>query len=84
VRLPGDQTGLDGKIADTFNEIVAANARLAAELKRVGHVARGWGRGEKGDRARGLGRCFRSRPPRNWIIPDVLLPVGPCAIPARD
>ena len=26
VRLPGDWTGLDGKIADTFNEIVAANA----------------------------------------------------------
>lgn len=38
VRLPGDRTGLDGKIADTFNEIVAANARMAAELKRVGHV----------------------------------------------
>jgi HAMP domain-containing protein/CheY-like chemotaxis protein/signal transduction histidine kinase len=38
VRLPGDQTGLEGKIADTFNEIVAANARMAAELKRVGHV----------------------------------------------
>src|SRR5689334_22058840 len=25
VRLPGDRTGLTGKIADTFNEIVAAN-----------------------------------------------------------
>jgi HAMP domain-containing protein/CheY-like chemotaxis protein/signal transduction histidine kinase len=36
VRLPGDRTGIDGKIADTFNEIVAANARMAAELKRVG------------------------------------------------
>src|SRR5215472_4372328 len=38
VRLPGDRTGMDGKIADTFNEIVAANARMAAELKRVGQV----------------------------------------------
>src|ERR1700722_18052037 len=38
VRLPGDRTGIDGKIADTFNEIVVANARMAAELKRVGHV----------------------------------------------
>jgi HAMP domain-containing protein len=36
VRLPGDRAGIDGKIADTFNEIVAANARMAAELKRVG------------------------------------------------
>jgi HAMP domain-containing protein/signal transduction histidine kinase len=38
VRLPGDRTGIEGKIADTFNEIVVANARMAAELKRVGHV----------------------------------------------
>ena len=36
VRLPGDLTGIEGKIADTFNEIVVANARMAAELKRVG------------------------------------------------
>src|SRR5262245_66293409 len=38
VRLPGDWTGLEGKIADTFNEIVAANARIADELERVGTV----------------------------------------------
>src|SRR5262252_3228620 len=38
VRLPGDQTGLPGKIADTFNEIVAANKQMALELKRVGQV----------------------------------------------
>ncbi|HEX6796502.1 MAG TPA: HAMP domain-containing protein [Ktedonobacterales bacterium] len=38
VRLPGDWTGLEGKIADTFNEIVAANQQMAQELKRVGHV----------------------------------------------
>src|SRR5579884_3117384 len=38
VRLPGDWTGLDGKIADTFNEIVASNQQMAQELHRVGHV----------------------------------------------
>src|SRR6201984_189440 len=38
VRLPGHQTGLSGKIADTFNEIVAANERMAHELERVGHI----------------------------------------------
>jgi CheY-like chemotaxis protein/signal transduction histidine kinase/HAMP domain-containing protein len=38
VRLPGDWTGIEGKIADTFNEIVAANQQMAQELKRVGHV----------------------------------------------
>ena len=36
VRLPGDLTGIEGKIADTFNDIVLANERMAAELKRVG------------------------------------------------
>ena len=36
--LPSDWTGLSGKIADTFNEIVAANARMAQELRRVGQV----------------------------------------------
>src|SRR6202041_3997770 len=38
VRLPGNWTGLAGKIADTFNEIVTANQQMAQELKRVGEV----------------------------------------------
>ena len=38
VRLPGSWTGLAGKIADTFNEIVSANQQMAQELKRVGQV----------------------------------------------
>jgi HAMP domain-containing protein/CheY-like chemotaxis protein/nitrogen-specific signal transduction histidine kinase len=38
VRLPGTWVGLAGKVADTFNDIVAANQHMAQELKRVGHV----------------------------------------------
>jgi HAMP domain-containing protein/CheY-like chemotaxis protein/signal transduction histidine kinase len=38
VRLPGSWTGLHGKIADTFNEIISANEQMARELKRVGQV----------------------------------------------
>jgi HAMP domain-containing protein/CheY-like chemotaxis protein/signal transduction histidine kinase len=38
VRMPGDHVGLMGKIADTFNEIVAANERMAKQLDRVGQV----------------------------------------------
>ena len=38
VRLPGNWTDLEGKIADTFNEIVAANQQMAQELQRVGQV----------------------------------------------
>ena len=38
VRLPGVWTGVGGKIADSFNEIVIANQRMAHELARVGQV----------------------------------------------
>src|SRR5580658_9641033 len=38
VRLRGDLTGLPGKVADTFNEIIATNERLAAQLEQVGQV----------------------------------------------
>ncbi len=38
VRLPGTWVGLAGKVADTFNEIVAANQHMAQELRRVGQV----------------------------------------------
>ena len=38
VRMTGDYLGIDGKIANTFNEIVAANQRMSQQLERVGHV----------------------------------------------
>jgi len=38
VQLPADWSGLDGEIAETFNEIVAANRKIASELKRLGEV----------------------------------------------
>src|SRR3974390_3796557 len=38
VRRTGKPLGIDGKIADTFNEIVAANQRMAQQLERVGQV----------------------------------------------
>ena len=38
VRLAGDHLGIEGKIADTFNEIVGANERMAKQLERVGQV----------------------------------------------
>ena len=36
VRMAGNRLGIEGKIADTFNEIVAANQRMAQQLERVG------------------------------------------------
>jgi len=38
VRLPGNLTGRPGKIADTFNDIVSANQRMAKQLERVGQA----------------------------------------------
>src|ERR1700709_617730 len=34
----GNHLGIEGKIADTFNEIVAANQRMAQQLEHVGQV----------------------------------------------
>jgi HAMP domain-containing protein/CheY-like chemotaxis protein/signal transduction histidine kinase len=38
VRMAGDQVGIMGKVADTFNGIVAANQRISHQLERVGQV----------------------------------------------
>jgi len=38
IRMPGNSVGIEGKIADTFNEIIAANQRMAKQLDRVGEV----------------------------------------------
>src|ERR1700749_4005576 len=38
VRMSGHETGLLGKIADTFNEIVANNQRMAQQLEHVGQL----------------------------------------------
>jgi HAMP domain-containing protein/CheY-like chemotaxis protein/signal transduction histidine kinase len=36
VRISSGRTGIEGKIADTLNEIAAANERMAQQLERVG------------------------------------------------
>ncbi len=38
VRMSSDATGLIGKIADTFNEIVSTNQRIAERLEHIGQV----------------------------------------------
>src|SRR5271170_5676677 len=38
VRLPTDLTGIEGKIADVFNEIMLTNQRMAEELERMSRV----------------------------------------------
>jgi hypothetical protein len=38
VRLPTDRTGVAARVADAFNDIVAANQRMAQQLEQVGEV----------------------------------------------
>ena len=38
VRLPLDWTGVAGKVADTFNEVIELNERMAEELARISRV----------------------------------------------
>ena len=61
VRLPGDLTGLSGKIADTFNEIVAANERMAHQLEHVGNVV-----GREARPGSGSGWVCRMAPGARW------------------
>ena len=63
VRMTGDHLGIEGKIADTFNEIVAANERMAQQLERVGQVVGKQGKTRQrvkfGRRQRRVGRDGR-------------------------
>jgi hypothetical protein len=36
--LPDDRTGIAGKIADTFNDVIRINQRLTEELARISRV----------------------------------------------
>ena len=76
VRMAGDQLGIEGKIADTFNEIVAANERMAqaARAGRPGGRPRG-----QDPPARAASAC-RAAPGATWrssvntLIDDLLWP----------
>ena len=75
VRLPGSWVGLAGKIADTFNDIAAANQQMAQDLKRVGQVV-----GKQG-KTRERARFYQSRgawgemeTSINTLVDDLLRP----------
>src|SRR6187401_391036 len=37
-RLPDDWTGVAGKVAETFNDVISTNQRMARELDRISRV----------------------------------------------
>src|SRR5579871_815236 len=75
VRLPGTWTGMEGKIADTFNEIVSANEQMAQELKRVGHVVGKEGRTRERTRfQQQRGSWGKMEVSVNTLVEDLLRP----------
>ncbi|MGH8503899.1 MAG: HAMP domain-containing protein, partial [Gammaproteobacteria bacterium] len=75
VRLPGDRVGLEGKIADTFNEILATNERMARELKRVGQTVGKEGKTRRRARfGRSSGAWGEMESSINTLIDDLLWP----------
>src|SRR5690606_5447133 len=77
VRLPGDWTGIAGKIADTFNDVVTANDHMALELHRVSEAV---GRpGRRRQRVRGerrVGSWGAMEPSLNGMVDDLLWPTN--------
>ena len=75
VRLPGAWTGVEGKIADTFNEIAAANQQMAQELKRVGQVVGKEGRTRERTRFnQSRGAWGEMEVSVNMLVEDLLRP----------
>ena len=77
VRLPGEWIGLAGKIADTFNDVVEANACMERELRRIGEVV-----GKRGKTRQRVACQFRGgawggmEESVNSLIDDLLWPTA--------
>jgi HAMP domain-containing protein/CheY-like chemotaxis protein/signal transduction histidine kinase len=77
VRLPGSWTGLAGKIADTFNDIVAVNQQMEQELNRVGQVVGKEGKTRERTRLHeSKGAWGKMEGSINTLIEDLLRPTA--------
>jgi len=77
VRLPSSWTGLAGKVADTFNEIVSANQQMAHELKRIGQVVGKEGRTRERTRFQhSKGNWGQMEVSVNELVEDLLRPTA--------
>ena len=75
VRMPVDLSGLDGKIADALNEVLALNERMVSEFDRisraVGKVGKITQRASVGSATGGWAECIESV---NGLIGDLVQP----------
>ncbi|UVF21053.1 HAMP domain-containing protein [Microvirga terrae] len=74
-RLPSDLTGIDGEIAEAFNDIAELNHGLAQELERVAKVVGKEGRIEERGRLAGATGCWSECVDSvNAMIGDIVQP----------
>jgi signal transduction histidine kinase/CheY-like chemotaxis protein/HAMP domain-containing protein len=79
-RLPFDLTGVDGKIADTFNELIDLNARLASELRRLARMVGQEGRiSQRASLGTVRGSWAESVESVNSLIADLVYPTSETA-----
>ncbi|HZV99052.1 MAG TPA: HAMP domain-containing protein, partial [Methylophilaceae bacterium] len=74
-RLPSDWTGLAGKIADTFNEIIESNEQMAQNISKVSRVVGRDGRlSQRAPVMRGSGGWATIITSVNTLIDDLVRP----------
>src|SRR6478672_696461 len=77
VRLPDDWTGLGGKIADAFNDVIDTNQRMARELDRLSRVVGKQGKiAERGALTEAPGSWGASIGCVNTLISDLAYPLS--------
>ena len=75
VRVSRDWDGLEGKLADSFNDIVEANQRMARELERIGHGVGKQGKTRQRISLAGRGGAWEEMERSvNGLIDDLLWP----------
>ncbi|MGH8511511.1 MAG: hybrid sensor histidine kinase/response regulator, partial [Gammaproteobacteria bacterium] len=81
VRLPVDWTGVNGKIADTFNEVVSQNERITKELERVSRAVGREGKlGQRAALGNGAGGAWAQEIAAvNALIDGLVWPIGETA-----
>ncbi len=80
VRLPDDWLGVAGKIADTFNDVIGMNQRLARELDRIGQVVGKEGRISQRASIGDVGECWAEAIGSvNGLIGDLVHPTSEMA-----
>src|SRR6202453_1877812 len=76
-RLPSDVPGIEGKIADVFNEIMLSNQRMARELERMSQVVGREGKLSKRANFGARGGAWREMESSiNALVSDLVWPVA--------